>query len=229
MSRGILSKYVPNDSPGSNFCSINHLIVSLGSTSFSMFAFSNSTDCNRIQISVAARPLLLNIVNNVPTGSGIVSPACDAASLVDNIASKPQLQFLVVPSSRVMPDVCTFAVISASIVDSSCLLNRATLAFLFNTSEDIFATSAAVKLIKTNIYADILPDMTVETFVISDSNPLLAWSSFEDYIIAMQQYCQFTDNTIMFAALNRMCSSSVETPHNRVLSLDAKTNATCFP
>ena len=194
-----------------------------------MFASRHSTDCNRSQRSAAARQLLLKIDNNVTTCSGIVSPDCDAASLVNNIASKPQLQFLVVPSSRVMPDVCTFSVISASIVDSSCLLNRATLAFLFNTSEDIFATSAAVKLIKTNIYADILPDMTVETFVISDSNPLLAWSSFEDYIIAMQQYCQFTDNTIMFAALNSMCSSSVETPHNRVLSLDAKTNATCFP
>ena len=200
MSRNILSKYVPNDSPGSNYCSIYNLIVSLGSTSFSMFAFSNSTDCNRSQISVAARPLLLNIVNNAPTCSGIVSPACDAASLVDNIASKPQLQFLVVRSSRVMPDVCTFAVISASIVDSYCLLNRATPAFLFNTSEDMFATSAAAKLLNASIDAYILHDMTVGTFVLSDSNTLFPWSSFEDYIIAMRQYCQCTDHTMIFAA-----------------------------
>ena len=61
--------------------------------------------------------------------------------------SSTQSQFLVVRSSRVMPDVCTFAVISPPIVDRSCFLNRATHDFLFTTSEDMFATSAAVELI----------------------------------------------------------------------------------
>ena len=85
-------------------------------------------------------------------------------------------------------------------MDSYCFLNRATPAFLFNTSEDMLATSAAAKLLTVNIDAEILPDMTVETFVLSDSNPLFPWSSFEDYIIAMQQYCQLTDRTMIFAA-----------------------------